>query len=221
LHDDLMDAVPTCVGITSGYGMTEAPIVSQTDIDAPDDSKRHAEGSPTEGVDMKMVDRDGNEVARGQEGEVVVKGRQVMRGYLDSSLDADVFTADGYLRTGDIGRFDEHGAVVITGRLKDVIIRKGENIPAKEVEDLLFTHPKVADVAVVGLRDPDSGERACAVVVTAAGEQPIGFDEMTRHLLDAGLITRKLPEQLELVDALPRNPSGKILKFELQKRFQD
>ncbi|HEX2565163.1 MAG TPA: cyclohexanecarboxylate-CoA ligase, partial [Acidimicrobiales bacterium] len=81
--------------------------------------------------------------------------------------------------------------------------------------------PKVDDVAVIGLRDAERGERACAVVVPAAGQEPLGIDEMTAHLLDAGLITRKLPEQLELVDALPRNPSGKILKFELQARFQD
>ena len=100
-----------------------------------------------------------------------------------------------------------------------MIIRKGENISAKEVEDLLFTHPKVGDVAVVGLPDAASGERACAVVVPADGAEPLTFDEMKAHLLDAGLITRKLPEQLEIVDALPRNPSGKIVKFELRDRF--
>ena len=111
--------------------------------------------------------------------------------------------------------------MTITGRLKDVIIRKGENISAKEVEDLLFSHPKVADVAVVGLPDADRGELACAVVVTAEGQDPITFTEMTEHLSAAGLITRKLPERLELVDGLPRNPAGKILKFELQKRFGD
>ncbi|HEX8804576.1 MAG TPA: cyclohexanecarboxylate-CoA ligase, partial [Acidimicrobiales bacterium] len=93
-------------------------------------------------------------------------------------------------------------------------------ISAKEVEDLLFAHPKVADVAVVGLPDAERGERACAVVVTA-GDEDITFDEMTEHLLAAGLITRKLPEQLEVVDALPRNPSGKIVKFELRDRFAE
>jgi acyl-CoA synthetase (AMP-forming)/AMP-acid ligase II len=219
LHDEAMEVVPSSVGITSGYGMTEAPIVSQTDIDAPDDSKRHAEGSPTEGVDMKMVDRDGNEVARGQEGEVVVKGRQVMRGYLDSSLDADVFTADGYLRTGDIGRFDEHGAVVITGRLKDVIIRKGENISAKEVEDVLFTHPKVADVAVLGLPDADRGELVCACIVPVDADDLPTRDEVLEFCRAQGLMLQKVPERIEIIDTMPRTPSGKVPKHELRARL--
>ena len=155
----------------------------------------------------------------GEEGEVRVKGPQVTLGYADPALDAEAFDDDGWFRTGDLATLDADGNLTITGRLKDIIIRKGENISAKEVEDLLFTHPQVGDVAVVGLPDPESGERACAVVVTAAGAEPITFDELKRHLLDAGLITRKLPEQLEIVDALPRNPSGKIVKAQLQTQF--
>jgi cyclohexanecarboxylate-CoA ligase len=94
------------------------------------------------------------------------------------------------------------------GRLKDIIIRKGENISAKELEDMLFRHPKVGDVAVMGLPDAASGERACAVVATATGTEPIGFDEMTEYLLAEGLMVQKLPEQLEILDTIPRNPSG-------------
>jgi acyl-CoA synthetase (AMP-forming)/AMP-acid ligase II len=219
LHDEAMAVVPSSVGITSGYGMTEAPIVSQTDIDAPDESKRHGEGTPTEGVDMKMIDRDGNEVARGEEGEVVVKGRQVMRGYLDSSLDADVFTADGYLRTGDLGRFDAHGAVVITGRLKDVIIRKGENISAKEVEDVLFTHPKVADVAVLGLPDAERGELVCACIVPADAADPPTRDDVLDFCRAQGLMLQKVPERVEIIATMPRTPSGKVPKHELRARL--
>jgi acyl-CoA synthetase (AMP-forming)/AMP-acid ligase II len=193
--------------------------VSQTDIDAPDDSKRHGEGTPTEGVDMKMIDRDGNEVARGEEGEVVVKGRQVMRGYLDSSLDADVFTADGYLRTGDLGRFDAHGAVVITGRLKDIIIRKGENISAKEVEDVLFTHPKVADVAVLGLPDADRGELVCACIVPTDAADPPTRDDVLDFCRAQGLMLQKVPERVEIIDTMPRTPSGKVPKHELRARL--
>ena len=111
---------------------------------------------------MKILDR---EARGGEEGEIVVKGPQVMRGYVDSSLDADAFTADGFLRTGDLGRFDEHGAILITGRVKDIIIRKGENVSAKEVEDVLYAHPKVADVAVLGIPDADRGEMVVAFVV--------------------------------------------------------
>jgi cyclohexanecarboxylate-CoA ligase len=167
------------------------------------------------------VGLDGREVPVGEEGEIRVKGPQVTKGYLDPALDAEAFDGDGWFRTGDLGTVDGEGHVTITGRLKDVIIRKGENISAKEVEDLLFTHPKVADVAVVGLRDAERGERACAVVVTAPGQEDVSLPEVSEHLQAAGLITRKLPEQLEIVDALPRNPAGKILKFELQQRFQD
>jgi acyl-CoA synthetase (AMP-forming)/AMP-acid ligase II len=219
LHYEMKEAFGA--GVVSGYGLTEAPILTMNDAGDSDEVLATTEGTAVLGAQLRIVAGDGSEVGVGEEGEVRAKGPQVTPGYLDPALDADAFDDEGWFRTGDLGVLDAAGNLRITGRLKDVIIRKGENIPAKEVEDLLFTHPKVADVAVVGLRDPHSGERACAVVVTAAGEQPIGFDEMTRHLLDAGLITRKLPEQLELVDALPRNPSGKILKFELQKRFQD
>jgi non-ribosomal peptide synthetase component E (peptide arylation enzyme) len=189
--------------------------------DAPDDVLAGTEGPAVAGTRLRLVTADGKEAGVGEEGEVRAKGPQVTLGYLDRALDAAAFDEDGWFRTGDLGTLDADGNLTITGRLKDVIIRKGENISAKEVEDLLFTHPKVADVAVVGLPDPASGERACAVVVPAEGQEPLSFAEMTDHLLGAGLITRKLPEQLELVEALPRNPSGKILKFELQARFRD
>ncbi len=177
LHDDLMAAVPTCVGITSGYGMTEAPIVSQTDIDAPDSSKRDGEGTPTPGVEFKVLDS----------GELVVKGPQVMQGYVDASLDADAFTADGWLRTGDMASFDEHGAVLITGRIKDIIVRKGENISAKEVEDVLYTHPKIADVAVLGIPDEDRGEMAVAFVVPADPADAPDLRAIAEHCTAVGL----------------------------------
>ncbi len=93
----------------------------------------------------------------------------MMKGYLDESLDVEAFDDDGFFRTGDLGRFDDEGNVIITGRLKDIIIRKGENISAKELEDMLFTHPAIGDVAVIGLPDEASGERACAVVQVAEG----------------------------------------------------
>ncbi|HVM41348.1 MAG TPA: cyclohexanecarboxylate-CoA ligase, partial [Acidimicrobiia bacterium] len=140
-------------------------------------------------------------------------------GYLDSALDADAFDEEGYFRTGDLGFLDEEGFVVITGRLKDIIIRKGENISAKELEDLLYQHPKVGDVAVIGLPDDLSGERVCAVVAPKEGGEAIGFEEMNAFLLEQGVMKQKLPEQLEVVDAVPRNPAGKILKHELRDRF--
>jgi acyl-CoA synthetase (AMP-forming)/AMP-acid ligase II len=209
LHDELMEAVPGCVGITSGYGMTEAPIVSQTDIDAPDESKRNGEGTPTRGVEMRVLDN----------GELVVKGPQVMRGYVDSSLDKDAFTADGWLHTGDMARFDEHGAVIITGRIKDIIIRKGENVSAKEVEDVLYAHPKVADVAVLGIPDEDRGEMVVAFIVPKDAADPPTMQDVREHCKNVGLMTQKIPERIEIIDVMPRNPSGKVPKHELRARI--
>jgi acyl-CoA synthetase (AMP-forming)/AMP-acid ligase II len=206
LHDELKKVIPSSVGTTSGYGMTEAPIVAQTDIDAPDSSKSLAEGTPTRGVTMKILDN----------GEIVVKGPQVMRGYVDSSLDADAFTGDGFLHTGDMGVFDEHGAIMITGRIKDIIIRKGENVSAKEVEDVLYGHPKIADVAVLGIPDTERGEMVVAFVVPKDPADPPTMLDVREHCKDVGLMMQKIPERLEVIDVMPRNPSGKVPKHELR-----
>ena len=209
LHDDLKRVIPSSVGTTSGYGMTEAPIVSQTDIDAPDESKAMAEGTPTRGVTMKILDT----------GEIVVKGPQVMRGYVDSSLDKDAFTDDGFLRTGDMGRFDEHGAILITGRIKDIIIRKGENVSAKEVEDVLYGHPNIADVAVLGIPDVERGEMVVAFVVPKDPAAPPTLLDVREHCKSVGLMMQKIPERIEVIDAMPRNPSGKVPKHELRAQI--
>jgi cyclohexanecarboxylate-CoA ligase len=219
LHDDALTIVPSSVGITSGYGMTESPIITQTDIDAPDDSKRNGEGTPTEGTTVKLVRSDGSEAGPGEEGEIVATGRQVMRGYLDAALNADAFTSDGFIRTGDIGRFDEHGALIVTGRLKDVIIRKGENVSAKEVEDMLFGHPDIADVAVLGLPDPDRGEMVCAFIVPVAGKPAPTVKAIFEFCREQGLMNQKIPERVEVTDVLPRTPSGKVPKHELRARL--
>ncbi len=133
----------------------------------PTRSSPNTEGRATPGVEIKVVTLDGQVAGPDEEGEIRAKGPQLFRGYLDSSLDADAFDEEGFFRTGDLGKLDAEGYITITGRLKDVIIRKGENISAKEVEDLLFTSPAIADVAVIGLPDDRSGERACAIVVPA------------------------------------------------------
>ncbi len=216
LHYDIKDAIGG-VGIVSGYGLTEAPIVAMASVDDPDEKLADTEGRPAPGAEFKLVDLEGNVVSDGAEGELRVKAPQLFKGYLDASLDAEAFDDDGYFRTGDLGYLDD-GYVVITGRVKDVIIRKGENISAKELEDLLYAHPKVGDVAVIGLPDPGSGERVCAVVQAAEGEEAIGFEEMNDYLLEQGLMKQKLPEQLE-VDEIPRNPAGKILKHELRDKY--
>jgi cyclohexanecarboxylate-CoA ligase len=168
---------------------------------------------------VKVVKLDGSVAEAGEEGEIRVKGPMLFRGYVDSSLDADAFDADGWFRTGDLGFQDADGYIAITGRLKDVIIRKGETISAKEVEDLLFTHPGIDDVAVIGLQDDASGERACAIVVPADEEAPPNLEDVFDFCTKAGLMTQKIPEQLEIVDVLPRNATGKVLKHELRKQY--
>jgi cyclohexanecarboxylate-CoA ligase len=216
LHYDLRAEIGG-VGITAGYGLTEAPILTMASVNDSDEVLAKTEGRAATGVSLRLVTLDGAIAEPGEEGEIRAKGPQVMLGYLDSALDAEAFDDDGWFRTGDLGRLDDDGNVTITGRVKDIIIRKGENISAKEVEDLLFTHPNVADVAVVGLPDPSSGEIACAVVVPNDTMPSLG--DLTSFLASKGLRTHALPERLELVDALPRNPAGKVLKQDLKKRF--
>ncbi len=214
LHGELMETFGA--PLLNGWGLTEAPINTMASVDDPDDKLALTEGRACPGVELRVV-LDGEVLAAGEEGELQVKGEQVCRGYLDESLNDAAFD-NGWFRTGDLGVIDDDGYVVITGRLKDVIIRKGENISAKEIEDLLRVHPLVGDVAVIGLPDENSGERACAVVVAAA-DTPINFTQMTNHLVDAELSRHKIPEQLEIVDALPRNPTGKVLKKDLRAQF--
>jgi cyclohexanecarboxylate-CoA ligase len=206
-------------GIVSSYGLTEAPILSCATPDDSDDKLASTEGRLTPGVVARVVDLDGNDVASGEEGELRVRGPQLFRGYVDPSLDRDAFDEQGYFRTGDLARVDAEGFVTVTGRLKDVIIRKGETISASEVEDLLFRHPGVRDVAVVGVADDRSGERVCAIVVPADPRSPLTFDDMAGFLREEQLMIQKIPEQLEIVDELPRNSMGKVLKQDLRTRF--
>jgi acyl-CoA synthetase (AMP-forming)/AMP-acid ligase II len=219
LHYDLKNEIGG-VGIVSGYGMTECPIISMNSIRDPDDKLARTEGRPNPpGAEIAIERPDGNPAGPGEEGEIRVRAPQLCKGYVDATLDREAFDADGFFRTGDLGRLDADGYLEITGRLKDVIIRKGENISAGEVEGLLYSHPKVADVAVIGLPDPVLGERCCAVVAPVHTDDPLGFDEMLHFLEDQGLMRQKIPEQLESIEEVPRNASGKILKQDLRRRF--
>jgi acyl-coenzyme A synthetase/AMP-(fatty) acid ligase len=203
-----------------GYGMTEVPMITQGSPSDTDDQLANSEGAAVVGASIKVVGEDGAPVEPGEEGEVRVRGPMVFKGYTDPSLDAAAFDEEGYFRTGDLGRRRPDGHITLTGRLKDVIIRKGENISAKEVEDLLYQHPKVADVAVIGLPDPERGERVCAVI-EVAGDTPPTLAELAAYLRDAGLMIQKIPEQLQVIDKLPRNATMKVLKFQLRDAYRD
>lgn len=164
------------------------------------------------------MDADEREVPDGGEGELRLKGPQCFLGYADASLNADAFDADGWFRTGDYGRVDHDGNVRVTGRIKDAIIRNAENISAQEVEEVLATHPGIADVAIIGVPDDRTGERVCAVVVPAAGAE-LTVSVLAEHCGAQGLSKHKCPERIEVVEALPRNLTGKVLKAELRSRF--
>jgi acyl-CoA synthetase (AMP-forming)/AMP-acid ligase II len=204
-------------GVLGAYGMTEAPILTAAGPALSDDELANSEGPPMPGVELRVVGDDGKSVADGEVGELRVKAPQVMMGYLDSTLDAEAFDEDGYLRTGDLGRRDSSGNIVITGRLKDVIIRKGENVSAKEVEDALFAHPAVQDVSVVGLPDEVRGELVCAVIVS--DDPSIDVSKIAAFLTQCGLMRQKIPERVELVDSLPRSESGKVDKKVLRRHY--
>jgi len=221
LHFDLKREIGGS-GLLPVYGMTECPIISLGRLGDADDKLAFTEGRVNlPGTELRVLRDDGSLAAPGEDGEIFVRAPQLCRGYIDSSLDAAAFDAEGFFRSGDLGRVDAEGFVSITGRLKDVIIRKGENISAIEIENLLTLHPAVADVAVIGLPDEERGERCCAVVVARDPAQPLTFDAMVAFLRDQELMLQKIPEQLEIVAELPRNPSGKVVKPKLRAQFDE
>jgi cyclohexanecarboxylate-CoA ligase len=204
------------IPVAHGYGMTECPMISQGSPRDTDEQLSTSEGHPVNGCAVTIVCDDGSVAPVGVVGEVRVSGPMVFKGYVDPVLNANAFDDAGRFRTGDLGLVRPDGHVRLTGRLKDVIIRKGENISAQEVEDVLYAHPKVANVAVIGLPDAERGERVCAVVETAAGVDPLTFPEMQAWCRGAGLMNQKIPEQLELRETLPRNATLKVLKHQLR-----
>jgi acyl-CoA synthetase (AMP-forming)/AMP-acid ligase II len=215
---DARERFPNCVA-KRVYGSTEFPTLTTTDAA---DARSH--GIETEGrviwpAELRIADDAGNALPPGSEGEVQGRGPECCAGYLDAALNADTFTDDGWFRTGDLGVLDAAGYLRITGRLKDIVIRKGEKISVKEVEDLIAAHPAVAEVAVIALPDPDTGERACAMVRLRPA-MTIDLPGLTAFLGARGLAKQKWPEQLEIVTDFPRTDSGKVLRTKLQERFR-
>jgi acyl-CoA synthetase (AMP-forming)/AMP-acid ligase II len=205
-------------GIANAWGLTEFPVATSPALAAAADVLDHTVGAPTPGVSVRVVDNAENELPVGQEGELRLKGPQCFLGYADAALDADAFDDQGWLRTGDLGLIDTDGNVRVTGRIKDAIIRNAENVSALEVENALATHPAVADVAVIGVPDPRTGERVCAVVVPTTGDG-VSLESLAQHCRSQGLSRYKHPERLVIVDALPRNQFGKVIKKDLREMF--
>jgi acyl-CoA synthetase (AMP-forming)/AMP-acid ligase II len=192
--------------VTRVYGSTEVPV---TTIGAPQHRDHAADTDGRVGLaDIKLVTE-----------EIHARGPQMLVGYQHPEDEAESFDAEGYFRTGDLARWVDDKYLVVTGRAKDVIIRNGENISPKEVEDILTSHPGIAEIAVVGLPDDRTGERACAVVVPTASPGPDpGLDvaSLRAFLEDSGVARFKVPEQVVIWDVLPKNDAGKILKHQIK-----
>jgi cyclohexanecarboxylate-CoA ligase len=199
------------------YGSSEALVVSATTPDAPRERRYSADGRILPEVESRIVDPDtGAPKKPGEDGELEVRTPALFAGYYrDPERTAAVVTAERWYRTGDLCTLDDEGYLNVVGRKKDMIIRGGANISAREIEELLFTHPKVANVACVAMPDPVLGERVCAFVICAPGES-LAFDEMVAFLRDKRIAAWKLPERLEIRDAFPMTTSGKVQKYLLR-----
>lgn len=199
------------------WGMTECGGVTTCPAGAPEERLRTTDGLPCEGMELKVVDRDGATLPPGADGELLVRGPMVALGYLDQpELTREHFLPDGFFRTGDQARMDGEGYVKITGRIKDLIIRGGVNLSPVEIEDILFAHPHVANVAVVGMPDPRLGERVCAFVIPKAGKS-LTLADVQAWMEGAGVARQKWPERIELIGSFPVTPSGKVQKFRLRE----
>jgi cyclohexanecarboxylate-CoA ligase len=201
------------------YGSTEFPTITTTDARDAETMGSTSEGRVIAPAELRIVDAHGRALPPGAEGEVQARGPECCVGYADPALNADAFTADGWFRTGDLGTLDAAGYLRVTGRLKEIVIRKGEKFSLAELEATIARHPAVAEVCVVALPDPRTGERACAVATLHHGAT-LTLADLCAFLLAAGLAKQKLPEQLEIVATLPRTDSGKIHRAAVRARCE-
>jgi long-chain acyl-CoA synthetase len=204
------------VPIVEGYGLSESTVaLTVNPIAGP--RKAGTVGVPLPGVEVAIMNDAGELLPAGEDGEVVARGATIMRGYLNKPAETAAALKDGWLHSGDVGHFDEDGYLVLVDRKKDLIIRGGENISPSEVEAALAAHPGVLEVAVVGRPDPVMGEEPVAFVVARHGYE-VHCDELlerVRHVL----AKFKVPKEIRFVEALPRNPVGKIVKAPLRELF--
>jgi len=199
------------------YGSTETPMITQGFVGAGDLELAANSDGQIVGFEVKVVDDKGLQVAAGQEGEILARGPGMLLGYMDQAHNTDAFDPSGYFRTGDLGRLVPDSGIVITGRKKDLIIRGGENISAKEIEDVLHRHPAVREVSVVAMPHARLGEGVCAYVIPADADHPPTLEALLAVCADARVAKQKWPERIEIVSSFPRTATGKIQKNELRK----
>jgi long-chain acyl-CoA synthetase len=215
---ELLEAFESRYGIPiiEGYGLSEGSCASTVN---PLSGKRKAGtvGLPLPGQTIRLVDASRNPVPDGEAGEVVIKGANIMRGYLNRPEETAKTVVDGWLHTGDVGRFDEDGYLVLVDRSKDMIIRGGENIYPREIEAVVHGLPQIAEAAVVGRAHPVYGEEP-VLFVSLHPEETLDTDTIREHLRGS-LSKYKLPVEITIMDDLPKNAVGKIAKPELRKRL--
>jgi acyl-CoA synthetase (AMP-forming)/AMP-acid ligase II len=208
------------VTLIRSYGSTEHPSTTGSTFEDTADHRHCTDGRACPGVEIRLVDADGADVPPGTPGEILSRGPDLCLGYTDPALTAAAFDGDGWYHTGDVGILDRDGFLTITDRMKDIIIRGGENISAAEVEQALHALPGVAEAAVVAAPDARLGEHACAIVRMQPGAAPVTLADVTAHLSRVGLARQKWPEELRLVTDFPRTASGKIRKVDLRARLR-
>jgi acyl-CoA synthetase (AMP-forming)/AMP-acid ligase II len=192
------------------YGSTEVPV---TTVGSIADLEHAADTDGRPGIaDIRLV---AHEAAPPGSGEIHARGPQMLVGYRNPDDERGAFDDDGYFRTGDLGQWVDDDYLVVTGRAKDIIIRSGENIAPKEVEDILAGHPDIVEISIVGLPDPRTGERACAVIVPKAAPGP-DVESLADFLATHGVARFKVPEQVVITDSLPKNDAGKVLKHQIR-----
>ena len=218
---EVMKAVINKMGmtdITIAYGQTESsPVITQTRTDDPIELRVETVGRALPGVEVKIVEPGTcNEVPRGVQGELCTRGYHVMKGYYNNpEATNEAIDEDGWLHTGDLATMDENGYCRITGRLKDMIIRGGENIYPREIEEFLYKHPKILDVQVVGVPDERYGEEVMAWIILKDGETATA--EEIREFCRGNISRHKIPRYIEFTDSYPMTASGKIQKFKLRE----
>ena len=208
--------------ITIAYGMTEtSPVSCQSSTTTPLDKRVTTVGTVQPHIEIKIIDPEtGASVPRGQSGEFCTRGYSVMHGYWgDEARTREAIDADGWMHTGDLAVMDDEGYVNIVGRIKDLVIRGGENIYPREIEEFLYRHPAVQDVQVVGVPDAKYGEELCAWIITKPG-QVVTADEI-RDFCKGQIAHYKVPKYIQFVDAFPMTVTGKIQKFKIREQMKE
>ncbi|WP_246816037.1 AMP-binding protein, partial [Corynebacterium sp. HMSC11E11] len=201
------------------YGMTEtSPCSFQTRGDSPLEKRVHTVGQIMPHLEAKVIDQaTGETVPRGEQGEILVRGYAVMKEYWrHPEKTAEAVDPDGWMRTGDLGVLDDEGYLSITGRIKDMLIRGGENIYPREIEEFLFTHPDIVDAQVIGVPDDKYGEEIMAWIILHEGAETLTVDKL-REFAQGKLARHKIPRYVHVTDSFPMTASGKVRKVEMRE----